>query len=133
MKKHILLIDEDKNELTIFMDALRKVPHDDGFKCTYAGSAAQAMEMLKYLVPDYIFTDFNGHDANSTDLLSFIKGQERLEKTKLCIYSSDINGNTHKAAAMGAHYIQKTDAIDVLASGLSRFFGHSPVPDYSYL
>ena len=52
MKTHILMIAEDKNELTIFMAALRKVRHGDGFKCTYASDTAQAIEMLKYLVPD---------------------------------------------------------------------------------
>jgi hypothetical protein len=34
MKTHILLIDDDTDELVIFMDALRNVPHEDGFKCT---------------------------------------------------------------------------------------------------
>jgi len=52
MKQHILFINEDKNELIFFPDALKIVPYHEGFKCTYASSPGQALEMLKFLVPD---------------------------------------------------------------------------------
>ncbi len=126
MKRHILLVDDDKDELTIFMAALRKVPHDDGFKCTYAGNAAQAIEMLKYLVPDYIFADFNIPEMNGLDLLTYIKDQERFEKTRLCLYSNVISDKAQDhAAAMGAYCLQKPDSIDKLAKALSILFDRS--------
>jgi DNA-binding NtrC family response regulator len=132
MKKHILLIDDDKDELTIFMAALRKVPHDDGFKCTYASDAAQAIEMLKYLVPDCIFTDFNISGMNGLDVLSYVKSQQQLEKTRLCLYSNLIDEKTKsRADAMGAYCLQKPDTIDKLANSLSIFFDRRSEPDYS--
>src|SRR5688572_19774176 len=91
MKKHILLIDDDKDELIIFMDALRRVPSDDGFKCTYAATVSQAIEMLKYLVPDYIFSDFNIPCMNGLELLQYIRDQHRLSNAQLCLYSGHIS------------------------------------------
>jgi DNA-binding NtrC family response regulator len=71
MKKHILLIDDDRDELTIFMDALADVP--GSFKCTYASSASQGLQMLQYLHPDFIFIDYNLPPTNGLRLLSEIK------------------------------------------------------------
>jgi len=57
-----------------FRDAWCRVPDDaDGFKCTYAGSTVQAIEMLKFFVPDYIFTDFIIPRMNGLDLLRYIR------------------------------------------------------------
>ena len=133
MKKHILLIDDDKDELMIFMDALSQVPHDDGFKCTFAGSARQAIEMLKYLVPDYIFSDFNMHEMNGIELLRYIKERQPLNKTELCLYSGHIDAETaRKAAMIGVHCIQKTGTIASLAKNLSRLFAMERQPRYSF-
>ncbi len=57
MKKHILLIDDDVDELKIFNDALEELPGN--FKCTYASNAYQAMDMLKFIHPHFIFIDYN--------------------------------------------------------------------------
>src|SRR5688572_4443585 len=133
MKKHILLIDDDKDELMIFMDALSKVPHDEGFKCTFAGSGRQAIEMLKYLVPDYIFSDFNMHEMNGIELLRYIKERQPLNKTELCLYSGHIDAETaRKAAMIGVHCIQKTGTIASLAKNLSRLFAMERQPRYSF-
>ena len=133
MKKHILLIDDDKDELMIFMDALSQVPHDDGFKCTFAGSARQAIEMLKYLVPDYIFSDFNMHEMNGIELLRHIKGQQTLKKTEMCLYSGHIDAQTaRKAAMIGAHCIEKSGTIASLVKNLSHLFAMKRQPRYSF-
>lgn len=124
MKKHILLIDDDKDELTIFLDALRHVPSDDGFKCTYAQSTLQAVHMLKFLVPDYIFIDYNIPKMNGIEFIDFIRQQPTLRKTKLCLYSTRISGEMNEAAtAMGASCIEKSNTIDELTRALERLFG----------
>lgn len=120
MKQHLLLIDDDKDELTIFMDALREVPHEDGFKCTYASSTMQAIEMLKFLVPDFIFVDFNIPKMNGLEFISFVTGQPHLKKTKLCLYSMNINEEVDKQAKnLGASCIKKSGTIESLARNLS--------------
>ena len=119
MKKHILLVDDDKDELIIFMDALRRVPAEDGFKCTYASSTSQAIEMLKYLVPDYIFADFNIPGMNGLEFLQNVKGQQRFRSTQLLLYSMHISEETkNKSDVTGIGYLQKTATIDLLVRKL---------------
>jgi len=133
MKTHILLIDDDTDELVIFMDALHNVPHEDGFKCTYAASAKQAIEMLKYLVPDYVFTDFNLPEINGLELLKFIKEQSRFCNTQICLYSTHINPDTAKqVAALGVDFIQKTGTIDSLAKNIAHLFALKRQPNYYF-
>src|SRR5215212_5313895 len=120
MKTHILLIDDDKDELTFFLDALKSVPCEDGFKCTYANNARQAREMLKYLVPDYIFVDYKMSEMNGLQFLLAIKNQLGLEKPKVYLYSIFCNEKIKKAAmnlgATGA--IQKLYTIKALSEEL---------------
>lgn len=91
MKKHILLIDDDKDELALFLDALRGLEKADGFKCTYASNPKQALDMLKYLVPDFIFVDFNMPEMNGLELLSVIAREKRLNESKKFLYSVHID------------------------------------------
>jgi DNA-binding NtrC family response regulator len=133
MKKHILLIDDDTDELIVFMDALHNVPHEDGFKCTYASSARQAIEMLKYLVPDYVFTDFNLPEVNGLEVVKFIREQSRFNNTHVCLYSTHINQDTAKsAAAMGADFIEKSGTIDSLVRNIAHLFAIKRQPNYYF-
>ena len=98
MKVHIMLIDDDKDELTFFLDALKNVPCEHGFKCTYAADARQAGEMLKYLVPDFIFLDFKMPGVNGLQFLLTIKDHPGTQKPKVYLYSVFVNGEIKKAA-----------------------------------
>lgn len=132
MKQHILLIDDDKDELSIFMDALLLVPHDDGFKCTYAPDAIRACKMLKLLVPDFIFVDFNMPGMNGLEFITFISRQLHLKNTKLCLYSINVGEQTKKIAEdFGASCIKKPATIKELAENLSEILVVEPEPDYS--
>lgn len=70
MKQHILFIDTDKDELIVFLEALKDISVEDGFKCTYATSPTHAAEMLKYLAPDFIFVGPNVSQKDCVDFLS---------------------------------------------------------------
>jgi CheY-like chemotaxis protein len=133
MKKHILLVDDDKDELVIFMDALQRVPADDGFKCTYAANTPQAIEMLKYLVPDYVFADFNMPGMNGLQFLQDLKDQQRLSRAQLCLYSTYISGEVKEwAENLGITCIKKSDTIDSLAKSLGDLFAGEKQVNYSF-
>lgn len=122
MKQRILFIDDDKDELIFFLDALLLVPHNDGFKCTYASNTIQACEMLKLLVPDFIFVDLNMPAMNGLEFIAFTASQPQLKNTKCCIYSANINKQMSTLAEhLGANYIKKPDTINELALNLSEF------------
>ena len=130
MKTHILLIDDDKDELTFLMDALKLVPHDDGFKCTYANNAKQAIEMLHHLVPDIILVDFQMPGTNGLHFLSMINNQPSLQRTKKYLYSTFVNEimsrNAVKLGATGC--IKKSFKITDISDELEKIIVHSPEP-----
>src|SRR4030095_14964980 len=134
MKKHILLIDDDKDELVIFMDALRRIPDEDGFKCTYASNPGQAIEMLKYLVPDYIFTDFNIPKMNGLEFLAFISNQAKFQNTGRYLYSTHLTDEIKiQAAELGAGCVLKPATIGALTEELSGILSGRPKPSIPYL
>ena len=130
MKLHILLVDDDKDELSFFLDALKDVPCDDGFKCTYANNPQQAIEMLKYLVPDFIFFDYNMPETNGLELLLSIKNQLGLEKPKVYLYSIFTTERIKRAAmnigASGA--IKKMNTIRALRDELASVLPPAAIP-----
>ena len=115
------------------MEALRNVRSDDRFKCTYAGTTAQAIEMLQFLVPDYIFTDFNIPRMNGLEFLQYIREQQRFDNTQLCLYSTHIGEEIRgKAANLGINCIQKTGTIESLVRKLSDLLDANRQPHYFF-
>lgn len=128
MKTHLLFIGGTKNDLSEFLEALGKVPEDDGFKCTYAITVSQGLEMLKYLVPDHILLN----DVNSEDecmqFMSVITMRPKLESVKIHLYGGDevianrlgIPGSIRKTASLEALTTQLTSILaqDQIANSL---------------
>ena len=129
MKLHILIIDDDKDELTIFLEALKKIPLEDGFKCTYANSPEQAFEMLRYLVPDFIFVDQNMPHTDGFYFLRNIRNNENLRETKVFLYSTAITQeDIGRAIALGASdCVKKTNSVNDLTIILKLIFEHQYV------
>ncbi|HET6995303.1 MAG TPA: response regulator [Chitinophagaceae bacterium] len=134
MKTHILLVDSDKDELTFLMDALKLVSHDDGFKCSYASSGEQAIEILQHLVPDLIFVDFKLRGMNGLQFLSEISNQPSLQHTKKYLYSMFINELMSTAATeIGASgSVLKTFKITELSDELERIMSVTLEPSYVF-
>jgi CheY-like chemotaxis protein len=120
MKKHILFIDDDTEELRIFLEAINDIPGE--FKCTYAAAPLQAIEMLKYLTPNFIFVDLNMPQMNGLQFLSIIRTEDNLRHVKTYLYSSRINDEVCKMAAiLGATgCIEKSDTLELLTTELQR-------------
>jgi hypothetical protein len=115
MKTHIMFIGGSKEELDIFLDALRNVPEEDGFKCTYAATASQASEMLKFLVPDFILV--SQEISNNQELLSMISKRPKLEGIKLFLYC---NNNSMQVTGTGfAGYIERNQSVPNLSDNLT--------------
>jgi len=133
MRKHILLIDHDKNELAAFMAALKEIQGD--FKCTYAESSGQALEMLKYLQPDFIFVDYDLPGVNGLQLLSVIRGEPALKQAKVFIYTEMISEEIGKMARiLGASgCIEKHATVSWLTHLFRAIFDGQLMPRYSIL
>lgn len=118
MKLHVFLADDDQEELEMFLEAIATV--NSSFKCTYATNGKQAIEMLRYLVPDFIFVDYNMDKISGLDILTAIKGYENLKHVPSFLYSSHMSQETkQKAFALGAaSCIEKSGTIKELSEKL---------------
>jgi DNA-binding NarL/FixJ family response regulator len=128
MKKHVLLIEDDRNQLDIFMDAINfnKVP----CKCTYVQKYDHALKMLEYLQPDCIFIriDLAGQDA--IQLLKGLKSNQRLQSTHIVMYSDNLTSAVIKdAICQGADFCisKPTGAGDLQRLLTEIFMQQSPL------
>lgn len=102
MKKHVLLIDEDKKEIKNFTSAMEDISRS--YKCTYASSVSQGIEMLRYLEPHIIVADLNQNGADCIALLAAIKKDARHKNVRIFLYCEHLSEDLkEKVQAMGAY------------------------------
>ena len=114
MKKHIVLVDDDRDELQIFIEALDMT--GIAYKCTWAKDGEQALSQLQYLSPDIVFLDLNMPGLDGFETLRRIM-QLPGKTYKVIVYSNSMSREASaKALLLGAdHYIQKTETIGELS------------------
>ena len=101
MKKHIFLIDDDKEEMLVFTEALRRVPVPS--KCTWARSGEQALQQLAYLTPDVIFLDLVIPGMDGLECLEAIRSIPRLQGIPVIVLSPALSMTARsRALALGA-------------------------------
>jgi CheY-like chemotaxis protein len=108
MKPHLLLVDDDRDELSILSGALKEAGND--CKCTWATSPHQALDMLHYLHPDFIFMDYNMPKMNGIECIIKIRELKRCNNIPVILYSSELSDTLIKLAReSGAQfYLRKT-------------------------
>jgi len=120
MKKHILLVDDDRDELNIFVEALNAtgVP----YKCTWAKDGQQALSQLEYLTPDFVFLDLNIPGMDGFETLRKIMQLPRAAEFKVAMYSNGMQPEASaKALMLGASYcIKKPDSLAGLVTILQE-------------
>jgi len=121
MKKHILLIDDDPDELDLLQDALDEMAFE--YKCTWAQSGGQALEMLRYLEPDIIFLDINMPNMNGLECLAAIKRLPDRDTIPVVLSSTGMNNDIkNKGIEIGAAAcIKKANTFDELNAVLNKF------------
>ena len=115
MKKHILLIEDEREELSVFVQALNETQLS--YKCTYAKDCTHALQMLDYLVPDYIFVDQNRSGVNYMDGLRSIRQKQKLRSVPVILFSGSMTQDiADKATYLGINYcFMKPSGIESLS------------------
>jgi PleD family two-component response regulator len=115
MKKMILLIDDDEDEFELFIEALHEA--DFNCDCIFAKTAEQALNFLRYTVPDFIFLDYNMPKINGLKCLTKIKQLTNSKDIPVVLYSTGITDELSKIAiSNGATLcIKKPDKFHTLA------------------
>src|SRR5689334_10234824 len=83
---HVLIIDDDEDELMVITKAMEGlyVP----FKCTWATSGEQALKQLPILRPDIIFVDYHMPGMNGLECVSAIRKLKHCNETLVILHSS---------------------------------------------
>jgi CheY-like chemotaxis protein len=118
--KKILLVDDDQDELELFMQSLEDVP--GAYACTQASSGHHAMQLLHEVQPDYIFMDFNLPGMNGLELLAALKNESHLQDIPVYLYSTTISPETNRIARERgvAGCIEKPSSIAEMTMALRK-------------
>lgn len=115
----VLLIDDDKDDCDIFIDAARSVT---ACTCHCIHSPVDALQVLNKTqkLPDCIFLDINMPVMNGVTVLSQIKSNPKLSGIPVIIYSTTSNPmEANKCLTMGAdRFIKKTTDFTKLIKSL---------------
>jgi len=120
MKKRILIVDDDMDELFIFKEAFSKLPYD--ISHMYADSCEKALKILKADKPDYIFMDVNMPKTDGFECLKNIKGQQTISGIPVIIFSSGKPESIEsKALQLGAlSCYKKEDSVELLSRHIAE-------------
>ena len=110
MPIHILLVDDDPDDVELFIDGLHCV--DKAIKCSHAGNGHEALHMLRLnpdFRPDYIFLDLNMPRLSGKQLLVELKKFPELRTIPVIIYTtSKLMQDKEETRQLGAaHFITK--------------------------
>jgi len=121
MKRHILLIDDDKDEMLILSEAMQGA--GIGCKCTWAQSVDHALSILTYIRPDIVFIDLNMPVTDGLEGIRRIRQLNSLVDMPIVLYSNSIENVAGEAITLGANYcIQKQTGIHALSDQLNELF-----------
>ena len=132
MKIHVLIIDDDPNELVSFMEILRNMKNS--IRCSYAQSGKRAIEMLQHTTPDFIFIDYELSETNALQVLSAIRFQTKLKETKAYLYSDYLSDETSKMARMlgATGCIEKSGEFSDIVHKFKAVFSPELLPSYVF-
>ncbi|MGZ5191164.1 MAG: response regulator [Flavisolibacter sp.] len=122
---HCLIIDDDPDDQEIFLMCIRKISQN--IICSTSNSGVEAIAMLNSnedYIPDFIFLDVNMPKMNGIDCLKHLKSIERLNETKIMMYSTTSESDIVKESLnLGAdEFIKKPSKTSELKEKLSIIF-----------
>jgi CheY-like chemotaxis protein len=126
MQRHILLVDDDEDDVTDFIGELNKI--DLPCKCTLANCGDQAIKQVASLMPDIIFLDVNMPGMNGLECLAEIRQIHRLQNVPVILYSMGLPSSyKEKGMKLGASAcVEKPVSNAVLADIIRNLVQHSP-------
>jgi DNA-binding NtrC family response regulator len=110
-----LIVDDDADDRTLFIEAVREI--DKTIECKIANNGEQALKLLRntgHPLPDFIFLDIRMPRLDGKKCLFEIKNDERLQHIPVIIYTtSRAVEESKELRAMGAfHFITKPRNAD---------------------
>jgi CheY-like chemotaxis protein len=117
----ILLIDDDKDDQTLFCEAVKVISLH--IQCEVAGNGEEGLTLLNNYqeLPGLIFLDINMPIMDGRETLNIIKASTRLQSLPVIMYStSSSRDEIEKFMLQGVQYIVKGNSFDELVTSLSK-------------
>ena len=117
-KLHILLADDDNDDVIIFNLALNKLPF--AVLLTTAGDGAQLLAILDEILPDVIFLDINMPCKSGKECIREIRANRKFDSVPIIMYTAVFKeDDIEETYRQGANfYLLKPNSIDKLAHRL---------------
>jgi CheY-like chemotaxis protein len=116
--KHIVLADDDREDLEFFQDALKD--NCPQVKITTAEDGGELLSVLdgNLFLPDVIVLDLNMPRVNGKDCLKAIRKNDRFEKVPVIVYSTSSSKNDRDECLLfGAnYYVTKPGSLQAISS-----------------
>lgn len=115
--KHIVLADDDREDLEFFQDALKD--NCPQVKVTTAEDGGELLLVLDTLsLPDIIVLDLNMPRVNGKDCLKAIRKDSRFKKVPVIVYSTSSSKNDRdECLQFGAnYYVTKPGSLQAISS-----------------
>ena len=87
--KHLLIVDDDKTNLTMARNAL-----SDVYKITAVLSGEQALRFLNANIPDLILLDINMPEMDGFEVMNAIRQDDRLQYVPVIFLTADTEPET---------------------------------------
>ena len=115
--KHLLIVDDDKTNLTMARNAL-----SDVYRITAVLSGDQALRFLASNIPDLILLDINMPDMDGYEVMTAIRKDDRLQYVPVIFLTADTEPETEcRCLEAGAvDFITKPFTPPVMRSRISR-------------
>ena len=122
MITRVLLIDDDDEDQDFFISQLSE--YNQNIEVVSAYNGKQALDMLSWVEPHYIFLDINLPGMNGMDVLQKINEKSLVHDVPVYMYStSDGFNSKKKALELGAaHYYRKPDSPEGITSIFKEVF-----------
>jgi CheY-like chemotaxis protein len=117
----VLLIDDDKDDQTLFRDAVKMISPD--IECDVADNGNEGLAMLNRYrkLPGLLFLDINMPIMDGRETLKLIRESAHLRTLPVIIYSTSNNPREiEKFVKEGAEYIVKGNSFSELVTSLSK-------------
>lgn len=128
MKKTIVLIDDDQDDLDILREVILK--HEPSFDCVSFINPAEAIKVICedfMIVPDYLFIDINMPGMPGDKCVSELRKREELNNSVIAVLSTSIPPKVAETLKqLGADYtFQKPSSMEAYNKILNSVFSHS--------
>ncbi|RYY50741.1 MAG: response regulator [Chitinophagaceae bacterium] len=119
MQKHILIIDDNKDLLTMLTAMLKT----RGYQVSVSETAEAILDRVKEVKPDLIMMDMLLSGADGRDVCRLIKGDEAIAAIPLLMLSAYPQAVDDCLAAGADGFVEKPFDMKVLLSKLSSLHG----------